>query len=134
VQFRKGQRKDTVMAEYLGKFHQQEGVVAALAEKERRMLAETAAHRRGLHGTFASYRENGRWRSPISTPPANLSEWPRPSVPRASDTEEENREMEEDEAMTRRALEARAATTGTRPCSRRYDTRDWWALVTDDGR
>jgi hypothetical protein len=27
VQFRKGQRKDTVMAEYLGKFHQQEGVV-----------------------------------------------------------------------------------------------------------
>src|SRR5260370_23543745 len=27
VQFRKGQRKDTVMAEHLGKFHQQEGVV-----------------------------------------------------------------------------------------------------------
>ena len=27
VQFRKGQRKDTVMAEHLGKFHKQKGVV-----------------------------------------------------------------------------------------------------------
>jgi hypothetical protein len=35
VQFRKGQRKDTVMAEHLGKFHQQEGVVFAGKAQER---------------------------------------------------------------------------------------------------
>ena len=41
VQSRKGQRKDTVMAEHLGKFHKQEGVVF-VARRRRRVGTERA--------------------------------------------------------------------------------------------
>ena len=45
VQFRKGQRKDTVMAEYLGKFHRPEGVVFVGKAQEKTPVFRTEKRR-----------------------------------------------------------------------------------------
>ena len=50
VQFRKGQRKDTVMAEYLGKFHQQEGVVFVGKAQEKTPVFRTEKRRSPVTG------------------------------------------------------------------------------------
>jgi hypothetical protein len=50
VQFRKGQRKDTVMAEYLGKFHQQEGVVFVGRAQEKTPVFRTEKRRSPVTG------------------------------------------------------------------------------------
>ena len=50
VQFRKGQRKDTVMAEHLGKFHKQEGVVFVGKAQEKTPVFRTEKRRSPVTG------------------------------------------------------------------------------------
>jgi hypothetical protein len=50
VQFRKGQRKDTVMAEYLAKFHKQEGVVFVGKAQEKTPVFRTEKRRSPVTG------------------------------------------------------------------------------------
>jgi len=50
VQFRKGQRKDTVMAEHLGKFRQQEGVVFVGKAQEKTPVFRTEKRRSPVTG------------------------------------------------------------------------------------
>ena len=50
VQFRKGQRKDTVMAEYLAKFHKQEGVVFVGKAQEKTPVFRTEKRKSPITG------------------------------------------------------------------------------------
>jgi hypothetical protein len=50
VQFRKGQRKDNVMAEYLGKFHKQEGVVFVGKAQEKTPVFRTEKRKSPITG------------------------------------------------------------------------------------
>jgi hypothetical protein len=96
-------------------------------------LAEAAAHRRGLDGTLASYRETVKV-ALVHLDATDQSERVVDAIrATAIDTEEDIREMQEDEAMTRRAL----ALLGSRRkdayeaalAALREDTQAWWAEV-----
>ncbi len=85
--------------------HLVEELAGILWRKRRLRLAEAAAHRRGLDDTFASYRKTVKV-ALAHLHDAGESERVTNAV-RATDadTEEDMRDLEEDEAMTRRALE-----------------------------
>jgi hypothetical protein len=113
--------------------HLVEEVAGILWRKRRLRLAEAAAHRRGLDGTFASSRET------VKVALAHLdatgeSERVIDAIrATAADTKEDIREMEEDEAMTRRALDLLGSRRNDRYeaalAALRDDTRDWWAQM-----
>jgi hypothetical protein len=94
-------------------------------------MAEAAAYRRGLDGTFASYRET------VKVALAHIADGDRSErvtgAIRATDadTEEEIRDLAEDEAMTRRALDLLDSLRNDRYeaalAALREDTRGWWA-------
>jgi len=113
--------------------HLVEELAGILWRKRRLRLAEAAAHRRGLEGTLASYRETVKV-ALVHLDTTAQSERVVDAI-RATDTESEDSiaELREDESLTRRALDllgskrnnAYEAALGTL----REDTREWWAEV-----
>jgi hypothetical protein len=110
--------------------HLVEELAGILWRKRRLRLAEAAAHRRGLSGTLASYRETAKV-ALVHLGSAGQSERIADAIrATATDTEGDIADIEADEAMTRRALDllgskrndayeaALAALCG--------DTREWW--------
>ena len=111
--------------------HLVEELAGILWRKRRLRLAEAAAHRRGLNGTLASYRETVKV-ALVHLDATDQSERVVDAIRATGDeTQEEIREMEEDEAMTHRALELLSSRRNDRYeaalAALRADTRDWWA-------
>ena len=111
--------------------HLVEELVGILWRKRRLRVAEAAAHRRGLDQTFASYRETEKMALAHLRAPGR-SEHAVNAV-RATDgeTEGDMRELEEDEAMTHRALDILDSLRNDRYeaalAALRDDTCEWWA-------
>jgi hypothetical protein len=111
--------------------HLVEELAGILWRKRRLRLAEAAAHRRGLQGTLASYRETVKV-ALVHLDATDQSERVVDAIrATAADTDEDIAEMTADEAMTRRALHLlgsmrndayEAALTALRE-----DTQQWWA-------
>lgn len=110
--------------------HLVEELAGILWRKRRLRLAEAAAYRRGLNGTLPSYRETVKV-ALVHLGDAGRSESIVEAIcATASDSEGDIREMEANEANTRRALDL----LGTRRndayeaalAALREDTRDWW--------
>jgi hypothetical protein len=110
-----------------------EELAGILWRKRRLRMAEAAAHRRGLEGTLASYRETvkvalvhldatGQFERVVDAIRATVD-----------DTTTDLAEMEEDEAMTRRALDlldsSRNDAYEAALAVLREDTRQWWGDV-----
>ena len=85
--------------------HLVDDIVGILWRKRRLRLAEAAAHRRGLEGTLASYRETVKV-ALVHLDTTGQSERVVDAIrATTADTEEDIADMETDEAMTRRAPE-----------------------------
>ncbi len=113
--------------------HLVEELAGILWRKRRLRLAEAAAHRRGLNGTLACYRETVKV-ALVHLDATNQSEGVLDAIrATARDTEEEVREMQDDEAMTRGALDMLRSRRNDRYeaalAALQEDTRDWWADV-----
>ena len=94
--------------------HLVEEIAGILWRKRRLRLAEAAAHRRGLDGTLASYRETVKV-ALVHLDAADQSERVVDAIrATATDTEEEIVEMAADEAMTRRALDVLGTSRNVR--------------------
>jgi len=111
--------------------HLVEELAGILWRKRRLRLAEAAAHRRGLNGTLASYRETVKV-ALVHLDATDQSERVVDAIrATASDTDDDIREMDEDEAMTRRALDLLGSRRNDRYeaalAALHEDTRDWWA-------
>ncbi len=113
--------------------HLVEELAGIIWRKRRLRLAEAAAHRRGLDGTLAPYRETAKV-ALVHLGAASQSERMVDAIrATVADTEEDIREMRDDEAMTHRAL----ALLGSRRndayeaalAALREDTRGWWADI-----
>ena len=111
--------------------HLVEELAGILWRKRRLRLAEAAAHRRGLEGTLDSYRKIVKV-ALVHLDATDQSERAVDAIrATATDTEEDIREMQEDEAMTRRALDligsrhSDAYEAGL--AALREDTQAWWA-------
>ena len=110
--------------------HLVEELAGILWRKRRLRLAEAAAHRRGLDDTFASYRKTVKV-ALVHLGATGESEHVVDAIRATdSDTEADMRELDEDEAMTRRALDLLDSL-----CNDRYeaalavlreDTCEWW--------
>jgi hypothetical protein len=110
--------------------HLVEELAGILWRKRRLRLAEAAAHRRGLDGTLASYRETVKV-ALVHLDDAGQSERVIDAIrATATDTEEEMADMAADEAMTRRALDLlvtkRNDAYEAALAALREDTQDWW--------
>lgn len=111
--------------------HLVEELAGILWRKRRLRLAEAAAHRRGLDHTFSRFRETAKV-AVAHLHDVGESECVTNAV-RATDadTEEDNRELEEDEAMTGRALDLLGSPRNDRYeaalAALREHTRGWWA-------
>jgi hypothetical protein len=119
--------------------HLVEELAGVLWRKRRLRLAEAAAHRRGLVGTLAPYRETVRV-ALVHLDATDQSERVVDAIrATASETDGDIRETEEDEAMTRRALDLLSSRRNNRYeaalAALHEDTRDWWAemLSRDQG-
>src|SRR4029450_5831786 len=75
-----------------------------LCRKRRLRLAEAAAHRRGLEGTLASYRETVKVALVHLDTTGRSERVVAPIGPTVADPQEDMADMAADEAMTRRAL------------------------------
>jgi hypothetical protein len=111
--------------------HLVEELAGILWRKRRLRLAEAAAHRRGLEGTLASYRETVKV-ALVHLDTTNQSERVVDAIrATVTDTDEDIREMQEDEAMTRRALDLLGAKRNdayeAALAALREDTQAWWA-------
>jgi hypothetical protein len=113
--------------------HLVEEFAGVLWRKRRLRLAEAAAHRRGLENSFSEYRHTAKAALAHITSvdkSADVGEAVR--ITRA-DTEEELHDLDDDEAMTRRALEIlesqRNDAYDAALAELREDTRGWWADV-----
>src|SRR4051794_28831448 len=85
--------------------HLVEELAGILWRKRRLRLAEAAAHRRGLDRTLVSHRETVKV-ALVHLDAANASERVVDAIrATAADTEEDIRDMRDDEAMTHRALD-----------------------------
>jgi hypothetical protein len=113
--------------------HLVEELAGILWRKRRLRLAEAAAHRRGLDRTFSPHRETAKV-ALAHIADASRSERVSTAI-RATegDTEEDMRELEQDEAMTRRALDLLGSLRNDRYeaalATLRQDTQDWWADI-----
>jgi hypothetical protein len=113
--------------------HLVEELAGILWRKRRLRLAEAAVHRRGLNGTLASYRETVKV-ALAHLDATNQSERVVDAIrATAADTEEDIREMQEDEAMTLRALDLLGSKRNdayeVALAALREDTQAWWADV-----
>ncbi len=111
--------------------HLVEELAGILWRKRRLRLAEAAAHRRGLDGTLASYRETVKV-ALVHLDVTSSSERVVDAIrAKAADIEDDIREMQDDEAMTRRALDLLASRRNDRYeaalAALREDTQVWWA-------
>tara|TARA_R110000868_G_scaffold43803_8_gene147000 strand:- start:18482 stop:19291 length:810 start_codon:yes stop_codon:yes gene_type:complete len=110
--------------------HLVEELAGILWRKRRLRLAEAAVHRRGLDGTLCSYRETVKV-ALVHLDATDQSERVVDAIrATAEETAEDIRGMEEDEAMTRRAMELLSSSRNdayeTALAALRADTRDWW--------
>jgi hypothetical protein len=113
--------------------HLVEELVGILWRKRRLRLAEAAAHRRGLNQTFVSSRETAKV-ALAHLRDAGQSERLTSAIRATdSDTEEDMRDLEEDEGMTRRAIGLLGSLRNDRYeaalAALRDDTREWWADI-----
>ncbi len=113
--------------------HLVEELAGILWRKRRLRLAEAAAHRRGLNGTLASYRETVKV-ALVHLDATDQSERVVDAIlATASDTEDDIRDVLDDEAMTRRALDLlgtkRKDAYEAALAAVREDTQAWWANV-----
>jgi hypothetical protein len=111
--------------------HLVEEIAGILWRKRRLRLAEAAAHRRGLEGTLASYRETVKV-ALVHLDTSGQSERVVDAIrATTTDTEEDIADMETDEAMTRRALELLGSKRNdayeAALAALREDTQAWWA-------
>lgn len=111
--------------------HLVEELAGVLWRKRRLRLAEAAAHRRGLEGTLASYRETVKV-ALVHLDTTGQSERVVDAIrATVADTDEDIAEMETDEAMTRRALELLGSKRNdayeAALAALREDTQAWWA-------
>jgi hypothetical protein len=111
--------------------HLVEEIAGILWRKRRLRLAEAAAHRRGLQGTLASYRETAKV-ALVHLDTTDQSERVVDAIKAAAaDTQEDMADMAADEAMTRRALELLGSKRNdayeAALAVLREDTQAWWA-------
>jgi hypothetical protein len=117
--------------------HLVEEVAGVLWRKRRLRLAEAAAHRRGLNGTLSSYSETAKV-ALVNLDATGQSHRVVDAIrSTAADTEEEIRDLQDDEVMTRRALDLLDTHRNDRYeaalSALRQDTREWWAdVLTED--
>jgi hypothetical protein len=113
--------------------HLVEELAGILWRKRRLRLAEAAAHRRGLEDTLEPYRKTVKAALVHLDAPDPAERVVDAIRATAMDTVEDIREMQEDEAMTRRALDLlrskRNDTYETALAALREDTRDLWVDV-----
>ena len=113
--------------------HLVEELAGILWRKRRLRLAEAAAHRRGLNGTLASYRDTVKM-ALVHLDTTDQNERVVDAI-RATDadTDADIRDIGDDEAMTRRALDLLGSRSNDAYEAAlealREDTRDWWADV-----
>src|SRR6478672_11958802 len=111
--------------------HLVEELAGILWRKRRLRLAEAAAHRRGLEGTFSSYRETVKVALAHLDATGQIERVVDAIKATAADTQRDIADMEEDEAMTRRALQLlsskRKDAYDAALAALREDTRQWWA-------
>lgn len=110
--------------------HLVEELAGILWRKRRLRLAEAAAHRRGLEDTFESYRGTVK-AALVHLDATDQSERVVDAIRATGDeTAEDLRDMEEDEAMTCRALEilnsSRNDAYEAAFAALREDTQQWW--------
>lgn len=115
--------------------HLVEELAGILWRKRRLRLAEAASHRRGLEDTLAPWRETVK-AALVHLDATDQSERVVDAIrATAEETAEDIREMEEDEAMTRRALELLSSSVNdayeTALAALRADTRQWWEDTLD---
>jgi hypothetical protein len=113
--------------------HLVEELAGIVWRKRRLRLAEAAAHRRGLEGTFSSYRDTVKMalaHLDATNPSERVIDAIRAT---ATDTEKDVCDMQDDEAMTRHALDLlnsrRNDAYEAALASLRSDTQAWWAEV-----
>jgi hypothetical protein len=101
-----------------------------LWRKRRLRLAEAAAHRRGLENTFASYRhivKAALVHLDVETESERVIDAIRAT---AADTEADIADMQEDETITRRALDLLGSNRNdayeAATAALREDTQQWW--------
>jgi hypothetical protein len=113
--------------------HLVEELAGVLWRKRRLRLAEAAAHRRGLETTFSSYRDTAKAALAHITKADESVDVSQAVHITPEDTEEELRDLGDDEAMTRRALEIldseRNDVYEAALAELRDDTQGWWADV-----
>ena len=113
--------------------HLVEEIAGILWRKRRLRLAEAAAHRRGLDGTLASYRETVKV-ALVHLDTTGRSERVVDAIrATAADTEEDLADMTADEVMTCRALDLLGSKRNdayeAAVAALREDTQAWWAEV-----
>jgi hypothetical protein len=113
--------------------HLVEELAGILWRKRRLRLAEAAAHRRGLNSTLESYRNTVKI-ALVHLDTAGQSERVIDAIHATTDeTEDDIREMREDEAMTRRSLDLLGSRRNdayeVALEALREDTRQWWDNV-----
>jgi hypothetical protein len=111
--------------------HLVEELAGVLWRKRRLRLAEAAAHRRGLDDALSPYRKTAKAalaHLEDANEALDVGEAVRATT---ADAEEDIREMQEDEAMTRRALDLLGSRRNDRYeaalAALREDTQAWWA-------
>ena len=110
--------------------HLVEELAGILWRKRRLRLAEAAAHRRGLDDTFASYRHTAKVALAHLTDVGQSERVATAIRATDNDTEQHMRDLQEDEAMTRHALDILGSLRNDRYeaalAALREDTREWW--------
>ncbi|MEQ8652423.1 MAG: hypothetical protein RIC87_08165 [Kiloniellales bacterium] len=110
--------------------HLVEELAGILWRKRRLRMAEAAAFRRGLAGTFSSYEETARSALAHRRSAGDGERVVDAVQATPDDTAQEFSELEEDEAMTRRALaildDGEAEAYSAALDALQQDTRDWW--------
>jgi hypothetical protein len=111
--------------------HLVEELAGVLWRKRRLRLAEAAAHRRGLESTFSSYRETAKAALAHITKADRSVDVSEAVHVTAADTQDELRDMDDDEVMTRRALDILGSRRNdayeSALAALREDTQGWWA-------
>jgi hypothetical protein len=113
--------------------HLVEELAGIVWRKRRLRLAEAAAHRRGLEETLSSHRDTVKM-ALVHLDAKNPSERVIDAIRASpSDTEKDVRELENNEAMTRRALDLlnsrRNDAYEAALAELREDTQQWWAQL-----
>jgi hypothetical protein len=110
--------------------HLVEEIAGVFWRKRRLRLAEAAAHRRGLENSFSEYRHSAKAalaHTKNADKSVDICEAVRVTP---AETEEELRDLDEDEAVTRRALEVLGSQRNdayeAALAELRESTREWW--------